>query len=150
MAEGGKPDEDVLSRLPRTRPHRRSAKRASAAGSEPDGAKGARAAKPRTAAKPAARRKPAKTGAGKRRPASAAQAAPAAEPRAGGPRARRPATTSPTASPRIAEPARPRPRPPTGADLLGTALGAAGELARAGATVGAQVLKRAVSRLPRP
>ena len=39
---------------------------------------------------------------------------------------------------------------PTGTELVTTAIQATGELARIGLTVGGQVLKRAVDRLPRP
>jgi hypothetical protein len=51
------------------------------------------------------------------------------------------------------EPAAPRQRPsspPTGTELVTTAIQAAGELAQIGLTVGGQVLKRAVNRLPKP
>jgi hypothetical protein len=47
----------------------------------------------------------------------------------------------------------PPPRPigaPSGAELVTTAIQATGELARIGLTVGGQVLKRAVDRIPRP
>jgi hypothetical protein len=47
----------------------------------------------------------------------------------------------------------PPPRPighPKGTELVTTAIQATGELARIGLTVGGQVLKRAVDRLPRP
>jgi hypothetical protein len=47
----------------------------------------------------------------------------------------------------------PPPQPigaPSGAQLVTTAIQATGELARIGLTVGGQVLKRAVDRLPRP
>jgi len=40
--------------------------------------------------------------------------------------------------------------PPTGTELVTTAIQAAGELAQIGLTVGGQVLKRAVKRLPKP
>jgi hypothetical protein len=40
--------------------------------------------------------------------------------------------------------------PPSGAELATTAVRAAGELAQIGLTVGAQVLRRAARRLPRP
>jgi hypothetical protein len=40
--------------------------------------------------------------------------------------------------------------PPTGTQLVTTAIQAAGELAQIGLTVGGQVLKRAVKRLPKP
>ncbi len=41
------------------------------------------------------------------------------------------------------------PRPPSGTELVTTAIGAVGDLARIGATVGAQALRRALGRLPR-
>jgi hypothetical protein len=47
----------------------------------------------------------------------------------------------------------PPPRPighPSGGELVTTAIQATGELARIGLTVGGQMLKRAVDRLPRP
>jgi hypothetical protein len=47
----------------------------------------------------------------------------------------------------------PPPRPighPTGKELATTAIQATGELARIGLTVGGQVLKRAIDRLPKP
>jgi hypothetical protein len=152
MAEGGRGGEDdreVLGRLPRSRPHRRSTKRdpakataakrpagKAAAGSAARSPAAGKAASPRAKAPRAAK------------PRAAAAPAPTTA-RPGGPRSQRPATSSPTASPRIAQPRKP-PRPPTGADLLGTAVQAAGEIAQAGVTVGRQLLKRAVSRLPRP
>ena len=40
--------------------------------------------------------------------------------------------------------------PPSGTELVTTAIQAAGELAQIGLTVGGQVLKRAVKRLPKP
>jgi hypothetical protein len=40
--------------------------------------------------------------------------------------------------------------PPKGTEIVTTAIQATGELARIGLTVGGQVLKRAVDRLPRP
>jgi pyruvate/2-oxoglutarate dehydrogenase complex dihydrolipoamide acyltransferase (E2) component len=49
--------------------------------------------------------------------------------------------------------ATPPPRPigrPTGTELVTTAIQATGELARIGVTVGGQVLKRAVDRIPHP
>ncbi len=41
------------------------------------------------------------------------------------------------------------PRPPSGTELVTTAIGAVGDLARIGATVGAQALRRALGRFPR-
>lgn len=76
------------------------------------------------------------------------------------PAAKQPATYKPKAvsasSPELERPqtaAPPPPRPighPTGTELVTTAIQATGELARIGLTVGGQVLKRAVDRLPRP
>lgn len=42
------------------------------------------------------------------------------------------------------------PDPPSGTELVTTVVQAAGELAQIGVTVGGQILKRAVSRLPKP
>jgi hypothetical protein len=59
---------------------------------------------------------------------------------------------------RLRQPAQPggtptahrKPVPSTGADVLGTAVQAAAELAEIGLSVSARALRRAVSRLPRP
>jgi hypothetical protein len=40
--------------------------------------------------------------------------------------------------------------PPTGGDILGTAVHAAAELAEIGLTAGARAVRNAVARLPRP
>ena len=90
----------------------------------------ARAAKPR-----AAKRAPAK-------PATARRAAAPQGGRAPPP----PRSTPPRAT-------KPPPRPlgaPTGTELVTTTIRAAGELAQIGLTLGGQVLKRAVDRIPRP
>ncbi len=42
------------------------------------------------------------------------------------------------------------PQPPSGTDLVSTVVQAAGELAQVGLTVGGQILKRAVEKLPKP
>jgi hypothetical protein len=114
---------DVLSSLPRTRPQRRSARRDTAA--KAPGA--ARKAKP-TAKKPPARKATAKRAA---RPRVAA--VPPRIPPAG------------FAPPRDAEE---RPAP-SGAELVGTAFQAAGELVQIGAAIGSQALKSALGRLGR-
>ena len=158
MAEGGRgaDDSEVLGRLPRSRPHRRSSKRESARTSAEQGpSQTPKPPRPRAkakVAKPAVTKaaKPARAKAAKPTPGKAAVPAANAPTRQPRPRPQRPATTSPTASPRIAEPPRHRPGPPTGTDLLGTAVQAAGEIAQAGVTIGRLILKRAVSRLPRP
>ena len=133
---GERPPE-VLSSLPRTRPHRRSQKRparpadptpaAAKPGAAKPGAAKPRAAKPSTAAKKPSATKPstaAKKPAPLRQPAQPAGTPP-------GPRARRPA-------------------PSRGSDVVGTAVRAAAELAELGLTVGARAIRGAVARLPRP
>jgi hypothetical protein len=149
MADGkaaGDPDE-VLRRLPRSRPHRRSAKRGDGAAAAAKPA--AKRAPAKAAAKPATAkpRSRARRAAGTGRAAAGAPAS-AATPRR--PAARRPVTTSPTASPRIAAPPRRPPGPPSRQDPVTTVVQAAGELAQVGLTIGSQLLKRAVSRLPKP
>lgn len=129
------PDRDVLKSLPRTRPQRRSTKRDAAA------------KKPSTASKPKA--------------ANATKAKPAAKPRAKA----RPAAPTPIASKRKRSQTRPRrmppagftpPRdtrdqaPPSGAELVGTAIQAAAELAQIGLAVGGHALRSALGRLPKP
>lgn len=118
---------EVLSSLPRTRPARRSPKRAAAAGG---------GGSPPVAAKAAA----SGTGAKAKRPAAAA------------PRKPSPKAEQPTA-------ATPEPVPGTeagrdgrdgGGGLPGTVVRAAGELAQIGLTLGTQVVRRAVERLPKP
>jgi hypothetical protein len=115
---------EVLKSLPARRPQRRSARRG--------GAKPA-------ARKPAPRKKAA---------ATAKQSATAARKPAAG---HRPAGVRPSEATRAAS-STPGQRPaqsPEGIELVGTAIQAAGELAQIGLTVGGQVLKRAVKRLPK-
>lgn len=116
-------DRDVLSSLPRTRPSRRSPKRDGSAG-KPNGA-GPEA------------------GAPKRRRAAAKN--PKSAPAGSRPKAARDPAVPPAGW------ATPDPPPSQGAleNPVGTAVQAAGELARIGATVGAQALKGVLSRLPR-
>ena len=146
---------DVLGALPHSRPHRRSDKRgarqtpAGAAGSnDTDGA----------AAKPSAARPAASQPAGAAKP-TASKPAPAARAKTK-PRAR-------TASPRLQQPRQPTGTPsrvrdaapkdgragrtqPERHDLLGSAVQAAAELTELGLTIGARVIRGAVSKLPRP
>ena len=143
-AAAGKDDAGVLGNLPTTRTTRVGGKRAKA----------------RTAAKPKSR------AAAKPRPKAAAKPKAAAAPRAAATPAREPARPHRprpvrAGAPALAEsterarsePSAPRERPsspPTGTELVTTAIQAAGELAQIGLTVGGQVLKRAVNRLPKP
>ena len=131
------PGEDVLSSLPPARPQRRSSKRG-----EPDQA--ARAGPP-TGRPPTARSSPA------RKPA-AAKSTPPPTPAA---KAAKPAGVRPSAATHKArgapEPPPLETRPPAnGMELAGTAVQAAGELAQLGLSVGARVLRKVASRVPRP
>ena len=115
-------EDDVLSNLPRTRPQRRSAKRdapARTAKGTAPAPKAKAAAKPRAAA--AAKPKPKPKPVAHDLPPSGFQ-----QPREN---AERPA--------------------PSGAELVGTAIQAAGELAQIGAAVGRQALRSALGRLGR-
>src|SRR5258708_5557174 len=98
-------EPNVLSSLPRTRPHRRSEKRG--------------------------------TPAGARKPASTRKAAPES-------RAAKPTAAAPQ------RPARRKPAPVTGAEIVGTAVQAVGELAELGLALSARALRNATARLPRP
>jgi hypothetical protein len=163
-------ERDVMSALPRSRPQRRSARRAPAAagGASPEGAKAGAAkpaaakraasgrAKPRAAAAATGRAKPRAAGAKPRaasKPRPAAQAKAAAAPKA-------PAAAAPAARSGRGRQAEEIPasgyatdggqgRPGTG-KLVTTAFQAVGELAQIGVTVGGQALRSALSRLPRP
>ena len=145
---GGNGERDVFGSLPNARPQRRSAKRGSAgatakaAAPAPAKAK-APTAKPKTAkataAKPKSKSKPRAAA----KPTAAAKARPAAKPRA----AAAPSQIPPAgyATPRPDGDAGPR-----GADLVTTAVQAAGELAQIGFAAGGRALKSALERLPRP
>ena len=112
-------DDEILSSLPRTRPQRRSAKR--------DAPKRPAAKKPAPAKRPAAKAKPA--------PKAQAKAKPRA------------ATASRLPPRGFAPPADRDRRPaPGGAELIGTAIQAAGELAQIGLAVGGQALRSALRR----
>ena len=165
-------DRDVLSNLPRSRPHRRSAKRGGVTATTTKAAQASEASesaagtakpadRPKAARKPAAAKaKPKTTTAAE---AAAKRSAPAAERPAGAPRAAG-ADAGPRAQRLRKPPPPPSPLPPrsgktappkgenqqSGTELIGTVVQAAGELAQVGLTIGGQVLKRAVSRLPKP
>jgi hypothetical protein len=145
--KAGKDDAGVLGSLPATRATRVGGERASA--------KTTAKPKPRTAAAAKTKAKP-KAAAKPKASAPRVAAAPAREParphRPRPVRAGAPALAESTERAR-SEPSAPRERgasPPTGTELVTTAIQAAGELAQIGLTVGGQVLKRAVKRLPKP
>lgn len=152
MSEGDgkttKDDAGVLGNLPSTRPNRLGKSRTAAA-----------TPKPKAASKP--------------KPKSTATAEPKAK-AAAAPKSRKPRTTRGTPNPaprdrsdeggpqpvRAGAPALkadapedrgPEPQSsPGGTELVTTVVQAAGELAKLGLTIGGQVVKRAVDRLPRP
>ena len=128
MTDRNSSSSDVLSALPHRRPHRRSDKRA---------ARPATGGSTTTAPKAKAKAKAASTG-------RATKPTPATRP--GPTRLRQPAQPA-------GGPPSPRSRasvPTTGADVIGTAVHAAAELAEIGLTAGARALRNAVARLPRP
>ena len=153
--------KSVMGNLPSTRPARIGGRREAADG------EGATKAKPAAKPKAAATRKAApakpKATAAKPKPAAAAKPeataakskATAAEPKAAGkPRAVRSGSPALKAAKDKKTAATPPPRtpaqPPKGAELVTTAVQAAGELAQIGLTLGGQAVKRAVRRLPKP
>jgi hypothetical protein len=140
-ARAGKDDAGVLGNLPATRTTR--------VGGQRTKARTAATPRPKAAAKPRAAATP-KAGAAR---AAASRAREPATPHRPRPvRAGAPALAESTERAR-SEPSEPRERgasPPTGTELVTTAIQAAGELAQIGLTVGGQVLKRAVNRLPKP
>lgn len=117
-----RPQDEVLTSLPRTRPQRRSERRKPAAAT----AKRASAAKAPSAPK---------------RNPTAAKAVPKAK------AARRP-PRGPILPP--GDRHAPPPAQMGGPELVGTVVRAAGELAQVGLTVGVQAARRALGRLPRP
>ena len=123
-------EESVLGSLPATRPTRFGRERRDSGGTAT-----------KTVAKPRAKKAAPK--------AAAPKPAPARKPRPV--RAGAPALRESTERARTAEPSpESTTKPPSGTELVTTAIQAAGELAQIGLTVGGQVLKRAVNRLPKP
>jgi hypothetical protein len=129
QGNGGQ-QREVLSSLPRTRPQRRSSKRAGA---------GKAAAPKRASASTKRAAKPRPRSAG----AKAGTKPTAVRPSAATSRARRP-TTRPTPPPRRAA------QSPSGSELVGTAIEAAAELAQLGLSVSTRAVRGALSRIPRP
>jgi hypothetical protein len=142
---------DVLGALPRTRPHRRSAKRPQRTAET--------TAKPRTpgpATRPSRNPAASQPGRAKAKPRAAASSRSGSRPVAGA----RSAPRTRSKADRLRQPPQPRgiprqprsPVPPTPErpEILGTVVQAAAELTEIGLSLGAQLLRRAVARLPRP
>jgi hypothetical protein len=172
-SSGGGGDRDVFGSLPNTRPQRRSARRdragtkakpaagTAASQTEAAGAEPAAGAKPGAQPKPAAQAKSAAraTSAARAKPTGGVKPAARAKPAS---RAKSAAQAQPAAkasSPRAGTSKIPpagyaTPRDddgvPHGAELVTTAVQAAGELAQIGLAVGGRALKSALGRLPRP
>jgi outer membrane biosynthesis protein TonB len=149
--------KSVMGNLPSTRPARiggsRESRNGAAAKTQPKPRPKATAAtakpKPRPKAT-AATAKPKPAAAAKPKPAAASSPKPAATSKPTKPRAVR--SGSPGLKAAKDKPAARRPAPatpPKGTELVTTAVQAAGELAQIGFTLGGQVVKRAVKRLPR-
>ena len=136
----GKPSKSVMGNLPSTRPQRMARRR--------DGDPVSRAAAKPTRATPKAVGKPATPA----KPKPKAKATQAAEPKAAPkPRAVRSGSPSLAAKKKSKSPRRePAPSPPSGTELVTTAVQATGELAKIGLTLGGQAIKRAAKRLPKP
>ena len=178
-SSGGNGDRDVFGSLPNTRPQRRSARRdragakAKPAASGPAKAEATRKAKPAArarptaqakaaaGAKPAARAKPAAQvePAGRAKPTAKATSAAEAKPAAQARPAAQAKPAADAAPPRASTSKIPpagyaTPRDddgvPHGAELVTTAVQAAGELAQIGLAAGGRALKSALGRLPRP
>jgi chemotaxis protein histidine kinase CheA len=154
MADRQDSDREVLTSLPRSRPVRRSAKRAarpaSAAAAEPKaeaaaspGSKAGKPSKAAAAAKPKSRAKAqAKATAAEPKVAPAAAAADAT---AGGPPRKIPPAGYASPSSRAEAD-----HAPGSADIVGNAVQAATELAQIGFAVGRQALQSMIDRLPKP
>jgi hypothetical protein len=131
-------EESVLGSLPATRPTRFGGERRKSTGG---GTATATKAKPKPRAKAAPKVAAARP--------KAVPAEPARKPRPV--RAGAPALAESTNRARAAEPPpESTTSPPSGTELVTTAIQAAGELAQIGLAVGGQMLKRAVGRLPKP
>lgn len=140
-------EEGVLASLPSTRPSRLSRR-----GQDGVRANGKAPAKPKAKPKPAAKSKPAaKTAAAPKKPAAkpkpVAAVAPEIAPRPKPVRAAAPKLKEPIAK---ATEHRPEGEQTSGTDLAKTVVQAAGELAQVGVTVGGQIIKRALDKLPKP
>jgi hypothetical protein len=146
-------EENVLASLPRHRPGRSTARREAARARRTAPAAAAKRpakAKRATAAKAAAKPKPARRPAGKAARATTAAAAATTEPAAGREPVGVPAQGFEAEEVRMGVAVDPPSRVQMAASLIEAAAEGFGELAKAGAEAGGDVLKRALSLLPKP
>lgn len=152
-----KPSSDVLGALPRTRPHRRSQKRAAPASAKPPAAAPAAGdARATIGTRPETRTGPTRPETRTGSPRRETSPGPTRPVTRIGPVTPPPATKAS----RLAQPAQPggvpkvartpNVAPGTDSDIVGTAVRAAAELAEIGLSASARAVKGAVSRLPRP
>jgi hypothetical protein len=141
-AKTGKAEAGVLGNLPATRATRVGGERS----------RGTAATKPRAPRAKAAPKQAATPKAAAPRPRTTPRPTPVPSHGPRPVRAGAPALAESTdrARSEASEPLEQGSSPPTGTELVTTAIQAAGELAQIGLTVGGQVLKRAVKRLPKP
>ena len=153
------PQPGVIGSLPRTRPHRRSDKRAAPRGATAPAEPASPAATPRPAEpKPAERTKPAARPSGREDQAGREAQGGREGPKPAKPAAAKPPKTAPAkaapakpiAARRTVTPPAERPAREPSPGVLETAVQAAAELAEIGLHASARALRRAVSRLPRP
>jgi hypothetical protein len=155
---------EVLANLPRTRPQRPSARRQAMRGTSPQAAETSsgtpakRAAAKRPAAKASAAKARAAKGSAAKGSAAKGAARRTATPagRGHGSGASRGRASTPRAASEARAPAQGfesvtgSVRPPTGAEVVGSAVEAAGDIAQAGVRAGGRLLRGALSLLPRP
>jgi hypothetical protein len=167
-AKSKKDDKGVLAALPTTRPERIGNRRTEPAARRPRAKPASNGAETAPAAAKATKSTRAKTAS-----RASSSRATTARPKAAAPHTFEPTQAAETAAKAAAPPtSRPRPvsegapgigtggtapgeRPPesarpSGIELAGTAVKAAGEVAQLGITIGGHLLKRALDRLPRP
>jgi hypothetical protein len=164
-SSGGNGDRDVFGSLPNTRPQRRSARRDRAGAKAKPAVSGQASAGAAAKEKAPARTKPTAEPGAAAQASAGARAKPAARAGAAAPAKAAPPRASTSKSATDATPPRATtsnippagyatPRGddgvPHGAELVSTAVQAAGELAQIGLAAGGRALKSALGRLPRP
>ncbi len=152
---------ELLSALPRSRPHRRSDKRPVRSPAAPEAETSSPGPQKTEASAPARQKRSARGDARATRKTASSRPKAAATQRSVKPRGAATAEAASRRRPRrLAQPAQPggvprgvrgpRPEPSTEFPVVRTAVQAAAELAEIGFTLSTKVLRRAIGRLPRP